>query len=151
MKTKAVAIVIMIFLVAVWCMILVVCKDMPAEACHKNYTENVTANQTYAYSDNITDFRSGSEIRQWLKDTEITKRRYVRDTYDCDDFAIDTWKMGLAEGRPIGLLVIMRDEDNKMTYFHMANFAMRGNYLYQVEPIHGNVFEGIGGYKATLD
>lgn len=74
-------------------------------------------------------FSSKAEIREYVKLTGISQRKYVHTTYDCDDFAID--------------LVVRAYEDKRMIGLwgypgHLKCFAIEGNNIYGVDP-QGNV------------
>lgn len=101
----------------------------------KDTSDNLTS-----IAANLTAFRSTSDVRAWIRETGIPDRRYVVDTYDCDDFALDTLKAAMRDGVPVGLYVKMVIVDGKLTSFHMSNVAIKGGYLMQLEPETGNVW-----------
>jgi len=54
----------------------------------------------------LVPFRDKGELGCWVLSTGIHKNKYIKDDYDCDDFAIDLWKLGMKDNRLIGLLII---------------------------------------------
>lgn len=98
-----------------------------------------------------SDFLSIQEIRDWVKSTGIPDRTYTKD-YDCDDFAIDLVKQAISDNRSdeVGLYLVYRYRWGRAPALHMMNFAIKGKYLYEIEPQTGNV-RPLAGYEAKLD
>ncbi len=81
-------------------------------------------------------WKNKDEIRYWLKYTAIPMREYIKEIYDCDDFALSLYYAGLLDGRPIGMLWDYKDR-------HVMNFTIMGHYYIPIEPQTGNLFERI--------
>jgi len=75
--------------------------------------------------DGYREFGSRTELVRWLIADDVSNRKYKRDTYDCDDFAIDLAKAGVKDNRWIGLWL----EGN-----HLRNFTIIGNTIVEIEP-----------------
>ena len=105
-------------------------------------TENVTANVTQ-------EWKSVTEIRKYVKATGIPGMLYVPDKYDCENFAIALTEQARLDGRVIGLYLKLIYKDGEITA-HMKNFAIVGNYVYQIEPQNGNVGP-LDGWNVKLD
>ena len=102
------------------------------------------------FTDNVTEWDSVSDIRAYVKSTGIPDRKYIPTDYDCDDFARDLSEQARIDGKEIGLYVKLVYRDNRVTQFHMMNFAIKGNYIYQIEPQSGNVWL-MDGITAKVD
>ena len=110
----------------------------------RNSSDNVTENIT------IVDWETTREVREYVKSTGIPDLKYQERTYDCDDFAYQLYEQALSDNRTIGLYVEMKYKDRKLTTFHMKNFVVIGNKIYEVEPQTGNV-NPLGGWDARID
>jgi len=97
--------------------------------------ENVT------FCNDYTPFRYRSEAGQWVIDTGITKKTYIPVVYDCEDFAIDLWKMAQEDDRLIGLLVLAETDRHGNRSLHMANFTIVGNEIVRIEPETGRIYK----------
>lgn len=111
---------------------------------------NSTGNGTDTVNITIQDWVSVKEVREYVKSTGIPDRPYQETTNDCDDFAYQLYEQALSDNRTIGLFVVMKYTDRKLTLFHMKNFVVIGNKIYQVEPQTGNT-NPLGGWDARID
>ena len=92
-------------------------------------------------------FKSTDAIREYVKSTGIPDRKYVTEEYDCEDFALDLFRQSYKDRREIGLFLVFNQNGRRL---HMKNFAVRGSYIYEIEPQTGNVYP-LAGYEARLD
>lgn len=72
----------------------------------------------------LKEFGSVEELEQWLVGNSISENEYIKDTYDCDDFAVDLTLSALADGYWIGLGCYTG---------HMFNVTIMGNNIYKIE------------------
>ena len=103
-----------------------------------------------SWRDYDTGFKSINEVRQYVKETGIPKMRYVAKDWDCEDYALALAQQGNTDNKTIGLMVIVRYDDGRLSSLHMKNFTVIYPYLYEVEPQNGNVWM-MQGYEARLD
>ena len=71
------------------------------------------------------EFKTLPELRKWLENDPISEREYIKNIYDCDDFAIDLAKAGIADNYWIGILI----DGN-----HAMNFMFIKNHIWLIEP-----------------
>jgi len=78
------------------------------------------------------NFESIEEFVEFINQSEVDKREYVKTTYDCDDFATDLQKEALEwkDGRIINLQYVTMENGSA----HMLNTVVIGNSVYQIEP-----------------
>lgn len=69
-------------------------------------------------------WESPEVLTEWLALDQTDTHEYIRDDYDCDDYAIDLVLSALSDGYWIGL---------GLREGHMFNFAIVGNVIYKVE------------------
>ncbi len=67
------------------------------------------------------------KLNTWLRNNDISEREYIRDKYDCDDFARDLVLAAIADGYWMGL---SRISDER----HRKTFTDIGNKTYEIEP-----------------
>ncbi len=106
------------------------------------------------WSEFDSGFSSISEIRQYVKGTGIPYtyggKRYVKDIYDCEDFTLDLYNQALTDNKTVGMLLILRYNNGKLTNVHLKNFTIIPPYIYEIEPQTGNVWM-LRGFDAKLD
>jgi len=109
--------------------------------------------ETLVFTDNISEWfipwESVSELRTYVMTAGIAGRTYIKDKYDCDDFARDLSRQALFDRRNIGLFTTVTSKFGS-TSGHMMNFAIVGNRIYQIEPQTSNV-NPLAGYNYKLD
>lgn len=71
-------------------------------------------------------FTSVEELKAWLASNNINERKYIPDTYDCDNFAQDLMKAALADGYLVSVQL--------WPGVHMLNLTIIGNNIYTIEP-----------------
>jgi len=81
-------------------------------------------------------WKSKDDIRYWVDYTAIPLRQYIKDVYDCDNFAISLYLAGRLDGRNIGILWDYQGR-------HAQNFTVFGNYWIPIEPQTGNLGEPV--------
>ena len=101
-----------------------------------------------SWRDYDTGFKSINEVRQYVKGTGIPKLRLGANK--CEDYSLALFQQGGTDNKTIGLMMIVRYDDGRLSSMHMKNFTVIYPYLYEVEPQNGNVWM-MQGYEARLD
>ncbi len=91
-------------------------------------------------------FQSADEVRAYVKSTDIVKRPFVYG--ECAKNSLDLWHQAMSDGKPMGLFLEKEYVNGKIN-LHMKNFAIVGNYIYEVEPLTGNTWM-VDGYQSKL-
>lgn len=90
-------------------------------------------------------FKSLDSLKEWLKQNHVDKMTYVKETHDCDDFAVELQQAALSDGY---LMNIVYDPDgyyrNKNGEAHMLNSTIIGNYMYIIEPQNDKIVAYVG-------
>ena len=79
--------------------------------------------------DELRGFTSVGQLEAWLAADDTDEQIYVEETHDCDDFAIDLQKAGIADGYLINLEFIVTEDVG-----HVCNAVIIGNEVYFIEP-----------------
>jgi len=77
----------------------------------------------------LTEYRSRSELEQWLYANPISERTYKPYVYDCEDFAMDLSIAAAQDGYIMGLLL-----KEGRRYDHLKAFTPIGNKVWEIEP-----------------
>jgi hypothetical protein len=79
-------------------------------------------------------FDSLWELEKWLAedDTNYNPEHLTTGALDCDDYALTLQKHALQDGHILS--VHLFDSDGDGSFDHMANIAVIGNDVYQIEP-----------------
>jgi len=98
----------------------------------------------------ISSFKSVWDIRQYVKNSGVPELRRTENDFDCEDFAFALCQQAVTDNVPMGMLLVLRYDDGRLTDFHTKNFTWIGNHIYEVEPRNGNVWM-LRGYEAKWD
>ena len=79
--------------------------------------------------DELRGFTSVGQLEAWLAADDTDEQIYVEETHDCDDFAIDLQKAGIADGYLINLEFIVTEDVG-----HVCNAVIIGNSVWFIEP-----------------
>lgn len=77
----------------------------------------------------VRQFISERELKEFLSQDKIDKRKYVATTYDCDDFAFDLTQAARRKGYDVWPHLTRASGS-----WHCMNCTLIGNIFYVIEP-----------------
>ncbi len=86
----------------------------------------------------LKQFTSEEELKEWLLDDQTDELPYIRDLFECENFARTLIKHALADGHYISFQVLKNytrpDTKEFIEGPHAINSAIIGNYIYFIDP-----------------